>query len=122
MFRTEDNYSHDMVKKEKLMNDFRKDEFPKQVKLSVRSAGDAFLDDSLDANDVGYLNVGAQQVRPAAERATHLLQHVPDPRDQLQPFQDIKEGVISDPISRCSICYLVYLGVSCKNSDQNFKN
>ena len=62
------------------MNDFRKDEFPKQVKLSVRSAGDAFLDDSLDANDVGYLNDVAQQVRPAAERATHLLQHVPDPR------------------------------------------
>ena len=117
MFRTEDNYSHDMVKKAKLMNDFRKDEFPKQVKLSVRSAGDAFLDDSLDANDVGYLNDVAQRVRPAAERATHLLQHVPDPRDQLQPFQDIKEGVISDPMLLYCICYLLYLGVTCKISD-----
>ena len=32
-----------------------------------------------------------------------------------------KEGVISDPMLLYSICLLVYLGVTCKISDQNLK-
>ena len=31
------------------------------------------------------------------------------------PPQEIKEGVISDPMLLYSICYLVFLGVTCKN-------
>ena len=34
---------------------------------------------------------------------------------------DIKAGLISDPMLLDSISLFVYLGVTCKNSDQNLK-
>ena len=37
------------------------------------------------------------------------------------PPWEIKEGVISDPKLLYSICYLVYLGVTCKKSARNIK-
>ena len=38
-----------------------------------------------------------------------------------RPQLDINEGVISDPILLCSLCYLVKLGVTSKNSDRSLK-
>ena len=37
------------------------------------------------------------------------------------PPSEIKEGVIFDPMLLCSICYLVFLGVTCKKSARNLK-
>ena len=55
--RAEDSYLHGVANSEKLMNGPKKDELPKQVEPSVHSKGDALINVSLDANDVGFPNV-----------------------------------------------------------------